>query len=172
MEQGQVRRDKSPAPSVQWRLNPEDTKQQIKNLLRGKKQFRRYDKKKKEYVTVEKDVGEALLNEEGVHGVMRELQRLSKTSLQANTDKTELHKFMRILHKHIACLIASNFDEWGVESIAAYHQIVNIVSDVTYLALTRTIDDLEREHNSQERSVVERFTDEGKSALNSLGFKE
>lgn len=172
MKQGEIEQTKQPRGAGTTKIDTETTLERLEHLLQGVKVYEAWNQAKQDYETVKEDVADALLNDEGVQSVMREIRgRVSDTNIQANTDKDELYKFMRLLHKHIACTLMENYNEWDVESLSDYHQIVNLVSDQTYLALTRTIDDKEREHNTDQTSIVKRFTDQGRSALNKMGFE-
>jgi len=152
------------AAGLESRLNPKEALRDIEDLLRGERVEERFDAKKQEYVEKRVKMGKPLLNEQGISGVMRELRsRISKTNIQANTTKEHLHRFMRITHKNLAILLMRNREEWGWDTIADYHQLVNIVSDATFFALSRTIDDKERKHNSDSVEVKETITDGAKS---------
>lgn len=160
-EQTQYQKEAMRDRGIEWRLNPEDTLEKIEELLRGKRLIEVWDKKQQSYVTRERSFGKPLLNENGVQGAMRELRsRVSKTNIQAHTDKEDLMSYMLNTHKHLSALFMSKFHSWGLESLADYHQVVNMCSDAIFFALTRTIDDLERKHNSESLEVRETITDQ------------
>lgn len=134
---------------IEWRLNPDETKQEIEALLRGEREKEFFDHDKQQYFTDTVDIGKELVNDEGVQLVMQALHaRISKTTLQGWLSRDELLEFCYNLHVRLSIDLMGNRSEIGLD-IDDFEKVVNMVTDFVYLALTRTIENKERELNAK-----------------------
>lgn len=100
---------------------------------------------------------------ECIDTVMRWLRTyLNQHTFQGNIQMGQYNMFMQTLIQDMACSFFDNAHAWKIDGRTA-NMMINEITSIATLTLTRALDDLERRHLSEGVKVMERIGAQGQS---------
>jgi len=154
----EIERHKQDASVVQYRLDTSDVKERLRRYLKGIKQKTFKDETgdiQTKWVVDEED---RKLNDRGIQEVMSKVNTFLDASFgQGNTDEEDYYEILADLNNSVKDDLFVNQEPYGLAD-EDYTPICNKIRRMARLYLSRTINDLEREHMKNSMTVNENQT--------------
>lgn len=150
---------------MQYRLDFQLLHQQVQYFLQGKMMVQEFDEKTNRTVTVLKKFGKELANDEGVQAILGYVTAIiNNHTVTGNLERSDVDRLLYSMQRHLAQELCLNFKSWGVDANIRKH-IVKTIVNMSQLALSRTIDNKERESYGASLEKVSSYLDGKKKGL-------
>lgn len=134
---------------IKLRLDTQQLHQMLLDMLEGYRTVVVPDEKTGSYVEVRDKFGDELMNKRGRQNLLSQsFAMVNSHTILGNTKREELYKFMGAYERSLITQLTLNRQEWGVDLKERDH-IVDTFVNMTFLVLSRTIDNGERNSLSQ-----------------------